>query len=297
MYLLKNDYKIVDNYAKVFLKDNFYMLCDIMDLKLIKNKKVYYIKNKSKKTAYCAIKINKTTKLFHNIILPQYSQIDHINRNGLDNRRSNLRDGSNKINANNKSIQINNNSGTTGVYIEKGKNGRSDKWVSDFRKLNGKRSKKRFSINEYKDKEKNAKTLAIEYRQYKMKIYRHFLIEQQKNKDIKEEEFLQEHYPKELIKEEKKKPLTSAERWEITKNDPELLKKKKEADKKSHQKHKEKRNKQNMDNYEKNKEEIKKKNKIKIKCEICNCEFNKSSLYQHNKSKKHINNLKKLIKK
>ena len=42
--------------------------------------------------------------------------------------------------------------------------------------------------------------------------------------------------------------------------------------------------------YQKNKEIIKKKNDVKIKCDICNCEIVKRCLTKHKKSKKHLKN-------
>ena len=58
--------------------------------------------------------------LLHRIFYPEFTEVDHIDRNGLNNLRFNIREGAGKVNANNKGIQINNKSGVTGVIFEDG---------------------------------------------------------------------------------------------------------------------------------------------------------------------------------
>ena len=84
-------------------------------------------------------------------------EIDHINRDGLDNRLCNIREGSNRINSNNKRIQKNNTSGVKGVYIT------GNNWVAQWNDINGKRHKKSFSIG--KNGNEEASRLACEYRE------------------------------------------------------------------------------------------------------------------------------------
>ena len=60
-------------------------------------------------------------------------QVDHINHNGLDNRKSNLRIATCSQNQHNRRLQINNKSGYKGVSWTKHKN----KWRANIR-LNGK---------------------------------------------------------------------------------------------------------------------------------------------------------------
>lgn len=55
-------------------------------------------------------------------------QIDHIDGNGMNNRRSNLRDVPQAVNLKNRKSQINNKSGITGVYWDK----KRGKWVSQI---------------------------------------------------------------------------------------------------------------------------------------------------------------------
>lgn len=43
--------------------------------------------------------------------------------------------------------------------------------------------------------------------------------------------------------------------------------------------------------YKNNKEKIKENSKIRIKCDICNCEVIKQQLRRHQRSKRHLNNL------
>jgi len=67
---------------------------------------------------------------------------DHINRNKLDNRKSNLRSVTKSRNQMNKGIQNNNTSGFKGIFFEKGKN----KW-----RIRLSIDKNRISFGSYKD--------------------------------------------------------------------------------------------------------------------------------------------------
>ena len=84
--------------------------------------------------------------------------MDHRNRNGLDNRKKNLRDGSGGVNENNQSLRDDNTSGINGVYF----NERYKGWCATWYK-NGAQKSMYFSIKKYGSDEK-AKQKAIEYR-------------------------------------------------------------------------------------------------------------------------------------
>ena len=81
------------------------------------------------KYAFRTDKNNKTIYL-HRFILdvPKKVIIDHINRNGLDNRKTNLRLSNYQQNAFNSKIPSNNTSGIKGVYWDKARN----KWHSQI---------------------------------------------------------------------------------------------------------------------------------------------------------------------
>lgn len=53
--------------------------------------------------------------LMHRLLLPGAEQVDHINGNGLDNRRANLRAATHSQNQHNRGLQVNNTSGYIGV--------------------------------------------------------------------------------------------------------------------------------------------------------------------------------------
>ena len=93
--------------------------------------------------------------------------IDHINRNTLDNRRSNLRRISRSINATNAKPRIENKSGIRGVYYREARPGIAKaSWICEWNE-EGKRYTKSFSVQKYGEQE--ARELAIAYRKNKLK--------------------------------------------------------------------------------------------------------------------------------
>lgn len=76
------------------------------------------------------------TQYLHRLLLPDAEFVDHINGNGLDNRRSNLRLCTRSENARNSRKPSNNSSGYKGVSWHK----RTKKWRADIRNENRQRS-------------------------------------------------------------------------------------------------------------------------------------------------------------
>ena len=95
---------------------------------------------------------------FHRLVLPDVDIVDHKDGNGLDNRKKNLRDGSDGVNQNNQALRDDNTSGTTGISFLK----RHKSWYAQWYE-NGKRKSMSFPIKKYGSDEK-AKQKAIEYR-------------------------------------------------------------------------------------------------------------------------------------
>lgn len=95
---------------------------------------------------------------FHRLLCPLFKIVDHINRDGLDNRIKNLRNGEGSINACNQSKRKDNASGKTGVHYSKYDN----TWIVQY-PYKGKRLKKRFSVAKYGPE--GAKDLAIAFRE------------------------------------------------------------------------------------------------------------------------------------
>ena len=103
---------------------------------------------KNRMTWYATTRLPRDTHLIpgkkillHRFILGLRSgdpNCDHINGDGLDNRRANLRVASVSENGRNRSKQINNSSGFKGVSRSSGRNGHDGRWQAGI-KINGKR--------------------------------------------------------------------------------------------------------------------------------------------------------------
>jgi hypothetical protein len=88
------------------------------------------------------------SQLFHRHVITNLKIIDHINRNELDNRIENLRDGSKGINNNNRSKNKNNKSKINGVqrYVL----GNDTYWRANWTEKDGKnKNGKAYNINKY----------------------------------------------------------------------------------------------------------------------------------------------------
>ena len=98
------------------------IIIDTSDVDLVKQYK-WHIENSRKGLQYAQASYNGGTIRLHRLLLPASDQVDHINHNGLDNRRENLRACNNSENNRNKDFQRSPESGHTGVRLNK-KNGR-----------------------------------------------------------------------------------------------------------------------------------------------------------------------------
>lgn len=128
---------------KVFIYDNGNLLWrKTLGPKIIKHKKAGFID----KDGYLVIgyknKLYRAHRLIYFIVncINSTDQIDHINRNRLDNRIENLRVSNQSSNQINAGIKSNNKSGVTGVCYDKSRG----KWVVQIQDKNKKSIRKRF---------------------------------------------------------------------------------------------------------------------------------------------------------
>ncbi len=108
-------------------------------------------------SGYAYSRTNGSKNIMHRFLMdtPENLQVDHINRNKIDNRKINLRNVEPYINARNKKISSKNTSGHQGVDYQK----KEDKW----------RARWATSPNTYKQKAFKTKEEAIKYRELKEK--------------------------------------------------------------------------------------------------------------------------------
>ncbi len=140
---MKNKYKITNHYVIIFFinkkNQNFEILIDKKDFNKVKNNSWCVVQKRNR--FYAKANINLGNKKFKHQYIHQkilnYNTIkftcDHINLNGLDNRKQNLRICTNQQNNWNKPLTKQNKSGIIGVHFIK----RLGKWCAQI-KLNKK---------------------------------------------------------------------------------------------------------------------------------------------------------------
>jgi len=100
--------------------------------------------------------------------IPTEITVDHINRNGLDNRKSNLRLVDWRIQTINQGMKSNNTSGVTGVsYYKKSKH-----WVAKWQDRDGNKCCRCFSLKKHGNE--GAKAMAIEHCQRMIRSLPHY---------------------------------------------------------------------------------------------------------------------------
>jgi len=149
-------------FKELYLSDEKVMTFENEHYRFIKEKSVYLSQSPKDKTAYA----NVDKRRIHNLLFPEFKEVDHIDRNGLNNLRCNVREGSDRVNANNKSQQKNNTSGTTGVSFEDGPKAR---WKCQWRDIDGKRQTKSFSVAKWGD-DAFEQACAWRYKYHKEKV-------------------------------------------------------------------------------------------------------------------------------
>ena len=120
--LLRNRYRYInETQMEVQLNTSEkreYAIVDRVDLPLVEKYTWHAARNGQ--TSYMRTFVRDSDRMrhhffFHKLLKPELQQIDHIDGNGLNNSRGNLRDGSNGVNQNNRSLIKTNRSTENGI--------------------------------------------------------------------------------------------------------------------------------------------------------------------------------------
>lgn len=125
----KNKYEVKDDVVVIVTRKGERIIIDNDDFNLLKNHSWY-----TTSRGYAAASVNGVCIYMHRLLMsPEKYQVDHINRNKLDNRKKNLRIVTNQENHFNKTENRNNTSGKAGVYHHS----QCDRWCAQIT-VNGK---------------------------------------------------------------------------------------------------------------------------------------------------------------
>lgn len=152
-YILQNGYYEIEIFGcdeKIYIDIEDYELVSQYQWHLTKETNTFYA---IKSTANSSIKMHRL------IMNPLEDEIvDHINKNGLDNRKSNLRNVPKYLNNRNMNLRKDNESGIIGVFYSE----KNDQWRAKWYDENHKEHQKAYSCKKYGYEE--AKRLAIQTR-------------------------------------------------------------------------------------------------------------------------------------
>jgi len=165
---IRNRFTVFADRVLVDLPGNKLLICNYEDLYLVETH-----------TWYCADGYAATNtsgsanqQYFHNLAMrhiPSDITVDHINRNSLDNRKSNLRLVDQRTQTINHGIKSTNTSGVTGVSYDK----KSKRWVAQWQDKDGNWCCKCFSSKKYGNE--GAKAKAIKHRSWMICSLPHYV--------------------------------------------------------------------------------------------------------------------------
>ena len=112
----------MDNVKLIPLNHGYVAICDLADYDLLSEFNWYAFHEGRTPTMYVHGRRPGSRKLYsmHAVVMPGFKKLDHVNRNGLDNRRANLRPCNSSQNRANSKLNKNNKSGYRGVTAWKG---------------------------------------------------------------------------------------------------------------------------------------------------------------------------------
>jgi hypothetical protein len=116
--LTRNLLRRMNDHYEMQVGDGFITYFDIEDLPFVQSKKSWTRKDVKNRPGLVYVESNDHVKLHRLITNFVWKEVDHINRNGLDNRRANLRNGKD-INQKNRRKNRNNTSGRNGISPRK----------------------------------------------------------------------------------------------------------------------------------------------------------------------------------